>query len=340
MYNGSKIKERVFFILYNVAVIIVFISFLELAFQYLLHHPARIPNFLLEPYRKYYSLVVRSTIQMEPACARYDEELFYTLKPGSCNFSNIEFNDGFKINTLGTRDTEDALNYPEIVFLGDSFTMGWGVAQDSCFVSQIKRTKNRKILNAGISSYGTVRELKLLKRVESDSLKTIVIQYHPNDTDENKAFYDSNNSLKISSQDDYNDYSKEVRGRPKYFFGKHTAFIGKFVIKEIIESRKQISSSVVDNKEAKYFLNALLHSPVPLQGIDIVVFEASNYNQSDSFLDQLRHEMEINTYPDYIKRIKIINLGDILSDKDHYILDEHLNIAGHKKIADKLSQIL
>lgn len=340
MYDGGKIKKTVFFILYNVLVVIVFIGLMELAFQFLLHHPANIPNFLLEPYRKYYSLVVRSTIQMEPSCARYDKNLFYTLKPGSCNFSNLEFTNKFDINTLGTRDAEDALNDPEIVFLGDSFTMGWGVDQDSCYVNRIKHQTNRKILNAGISSYGTVRELKILERVQRDSLKTIVIQYHPNDAEENKAYFENGNNLKISSREDYDNYSKEVRARPNYFFGKHTAFIGKFIIKDFIESRKQWKKSEDENNDAKYFINALKHSPVPLQGIDIVVFEASNYNQSDSFLEQLRHEMETNIYPDYIKRIKIINLGDILSDNDHYILDEHLNPTGHKKIADKLSQIL
>jgi hypothetical protein len=341
MYNGSsKIKKRLFFILYNVAVVIVFIGLMELVFQYLLQHPANIPNFLLEPYRKYYSLVVRSTIQMEPACARYDEKLFYTLKPGSCTFSNIEFSNDFNINSLGTRDIESALHYPEIIFLGDSFTMGWGVDQDSSYVGRIKHKTNKKILNAGISSYGTVRELKLLERIQRDSLKTLVIQYHSNDAGENKIFYENDNNLKISSHEEYDRYAREVRARPNYFFGRHTAFIGKFVLKGIIESRHQGKKSELENNGVKYFLNALKHSPVPLQGINIVVFEASNYNQSDSFLDQLRHEMEINTYPDYIKRIKIINLGDILSDEDHYILDEHLNLAGHKKIADKLSQIL
>jgi hypothetical protein len=340
MYNGGKIKKRLFFILYNAAVVIVFVSLLELAFQFLLHHPANIPNFLLEPYRKYYSLVMRSTIQMEPACARYDEKLFYTLKPGSCTFSNIEFNNKFEINTLGTRDIESALHYPEVVFLGDSFTMGWGVDQDSSYVSRIKHQTNKKILNAGISSYGTVRELKILERIQRDSLKTLVIQYHSNDAEENKMFYENDNILKISSRDDYYRYSRQVSARTKYFFGKHTAFIGKFILKDAIERGNHGEKSEPENNDVKYFINVLKHSPVPLQGIDIVVFEASNYNQSENFLDQLRHEMEINNYPDYIKRIKIINLGAILSDEDHYRLDEHLNSAGHKKIADKLSQIL
>ncbi len=65
-------------------------------------------------------------IQFEPRCARYDPELTYTLRPGVFYFSGKKFNNEFRVNSLGVRDTEDSLVAPEVVVLGDSVAMGWG----------------------------------------------------------------------------------------------------------------------------------------------------------------------------------------------------------------------
>lgn len=108
----------------------------------------------------------RSIVQYEPACARYDAELTYTLRPGTCWFANREFDVELRINSLGVRDDEAALTAPEIVVLGDSFTMGWGVAQEQAFPHRLARLTGRRVLNAGVSSYGTARELEMYRRVD------------------------------------------------------------------------------------------------------------------------------------------------------------------------------
>jgi len=333
---SSKARKALPFILYNIVVVALFLGVIEFTLHSLLHHSSQVPKFLLTAYRKYYAWSVRSTIQMEPACAQYDSSLFYTLKPGHCTFSNLEFTHDLLINSLGVRDTEAALNSPEIIFLGDSFTMGWGVPEDSCYVRHYGKTKNKRVLNAGISSYGTIRELRLLSRIKRDSLKILVIQYHDSDILENREFITNDNTLKISSRDAYEKYSRNVRAQSGYFFGKHTAFIGKYWVKDIMGHFREKAKP----DEAKSFTNALLHSPVPLTGINIVVFETFSYNHERTFLDDLKKEIDNNSYPDYIKNIKIVKLEGILSTGDYYILDDHLNSSGHKKIADKLLQIL
>jgi hypothetical protein len=66
--------------------------------------------------------------------------------------------DQFVVNTIGVRDNQRSLTQPEIVVAGDSYAMGWGVQQDESFPELIERRTGRRVLNAAVSSYGTVRE--------------------------------------------------------------------------------------------------------------------------------------------------------------------------------------
>ena len=331
-------KQRLIFILYNLVVVCGILCLLELTFQYLINHPARIPKSILKPFQHYYSYNFRNTIQMDTACARYDSGLFYTLKPGICCFNNVEFETALTINNLGTRDSEEATQNPEIIFLGDSFTMGWGTPDDSCFTAFVKHKTPRKILNAGISSYGTAREIKLLSRLDTDSLRTLVIQYHNNDFEENQEYVKGPFKLKISNERTYLDFTEKVRKRSAYYFGKHCANLAYNTLKNITGKYDLYK---FDPEEVRDFISVLEHSAVPLDNVQIIFFETCSYNNYISkFSDELQTEIQNKTYPDYIRNIKILKLEGILTDNDYYILDDHIRPSGHKKIADKLLQIL
>src|SRR4029077_2394599 len=71
----------------------------------------------------------RHIVQLDERTARYDPELLYTLRPGQFTFSNVEFSTPYVVNSLGVRDDERSLAQPEIVVVGDSYAMGWGVQQ-------------------------------------------------------------------------------------------------------------------------------------------------------------------------------------------------------------------
>ena len=331
-------KQRLIFILYNLIVVGGIMCLLELTFQYLISHPAKIPKAFLAPFQHYYSYNFRNTIQMDTTCARYDSGLFYTLKPGLCRFNNVEFKTDLTINNIGTRDSEDATHDPEIIFLGDSFTMGWGTPDDSCFASFVKRATPHKTLNAGISSYGTAREIKLLNRLDTDSLKTLVIQYHNNDFEENREYVNGPFNLKISSEDAYLNFTEKVKKRSAYYFGKHCANLAYNTLKLITG---HYDNYKFNPKEVRDFISVLEHSAVPLDNVQIIFFETCSYNNYISkFSDELESEIQNKTHPDYIRKIKIIKLGGILTDNDYYILDDHIKPSGHKKIADKLLKII
>ena len=335
MTAQKSIKDRVIFILYNLTIVFVFLAISEGVIRYCLHHPNVIPGGMRVAFSSYYAEHLRSTIQMEPACAVYDTGLFYTLKPGKCTFENLEFKTELEINNAGVRDHDAALHNPEVIFLGDSFTMGWGIPQDSTYASLAGQALGGKSLNAGISSYGTVRELEILKRFNRDSLKTIVIQYHYSDLMENKEFADHHDSLIISSPEKYKQTSDMVRKRNGYFFGKHTSLLTKFLLKKMtgkIESRP-----LTGKDDVTYFIHALQALGGQIQDKNIVVFEiASHGNTGNAFLTELKNEITNDKYPAFIRNMKIVDVQPQLTESDYFILDDHINTSGHVKVSHEL----
>ena len=78
--------------------------------------------------------------------------------------------------------------------------MGWGVKQNETFPQVFEQITGLKTLNGGISSYGTPREIMLLKKLNLEKTQYIFIQYDKNDLAENKKFL-KDGFLKISSKE-------------------------------------------------------------------------------------------------------------------------------------------
>jgi len=79
----------------------------------------------------------------------------------------------FKINSQGFRDREFSVkkdeNVKRIMFLGDSFTLGWGVPFDSIYSKKLERGINKtepkfEVINLGIGNYNTSMEIELFKQ--------------------------------------------------------------------------------------------------------------------------------------------------------------------------------
>ena len=108
-----KIRRRI-----TVYGIILFIScvLLELSLNILLSHSSILKGIYKYPYanpfRQYYYSSDMKMAQYLPECARYDEDLSYTLRPGTCRFKNREFDVELRINSAGLRDDESSLARP------------------------------------------------------------------------------------------------------------------------------------------------------------------------------------------------------------------------------------
>lgn len=117
----------------------------------------------------------------------------HARRPGpghTCRVAGREYVVEYTANRAGLRDSDDALSRAEIVVLGDSHGMGWGVQGEQSFPKCLQGITGRRVLHASMSSsYGTAREMTLLERLALPA-GTLVIQYSDNDFVENKPYVD------------------------------------------------------------------------------------------------------------------------------------------------------
>lgn len=285
----------------------------------------------------------RALIQFDPQCARYDAGLAYTLKPGTCTFENIEFRSEVHVNRLGLRDDEVSLEGPEVIVLGDSHAMGWGVEHDRTFVRVLARKSGLKILNAAISSYGTVREMMLLDRLDVSRLRVLVVQYSDNDLVENRTFREHGDRLPILSETQYHDVTRYYAGQRSYYPGKYIyRLFMKGLRLESPEPGQVTMEPATPMDEATLFINALAHAGrAPLNNVQVIVFEVNEQlQQRRPFIDALESAKRNDAYPPFVEQLTAIDVSSVLTPSHFFVLDDHLNARGHQAVGEKIGEAL
>jgi lysophospholipase L1-like esterase len=96
-----------------------------------------------------------------------------------------DFNFYYYINSLSLRNKEIAIEDDaqfRILVLGDSQTFGYGVGQDDTFCAQLEHLlhdnghKNTRVLNGGVTAYGTFEEYWKLKRIIHEIKPHVVLE--------------------------------------------------------------------------------------------------------------------------------------------------------------------
>jgi len=176
---------------------------------------------VLQPLARYLYSLDWTTVHLLPECGEYDPELTYRLRPGTCTFSELEFDTEYRINSLGVRDDEASLDAPRIVVLGDSFAMGWGVEQQEGFPAVLEDLSGSKVLNAGVSSYATAREFGMLERIDLSRARYLIVQYASNDVEENRLYGSSGNRIPVRDDAWYEDQVRAHTRNRSYRPGKY-----------------------------------------------------------------------------------------------------------------------
>ena len=343
MTRRRRLIRTVTFLLFNV---IVAVAIVEVMFVTVMSAPSvagAMPRNVRLLFQQVYRHFNRSLIQFEPACSHYDPELTYILKPGRCTFSNIEFSTELLINHLGLRDEEAALEAPDVIVLGDSYVMGWGVQQEETLSRVLARASGLKVLNAGVSSYGTVRALKLLDRLDTSNLKVLVVQYNSTDLVENWTFRERGGTLPTLSASEYQDIVDWYREQRGYWPGKYVyrlfAKLSRLEAPEPHVTRVPPLSSL---QEAEVFLNVLARGGrTSLEGVRVIVFEASEeIRPPRSFLANVAVVSRREDQPVFIQRLRALDVAPLLEESDFYHLDDHLRASGHERIGRALAAIV
>jgi lysophospholipase L1-like esterase len=300
---------------------------------------------LQKPFADYYQEYDRSIITFDKKKAHYDSRLFYMLKPDTTlAFDNVEFKTTVHTNAKGLRDDNASLVKPQIICLGDSYTFGWGVDDKVSFPDQLEKQSGYKVLNAGVSSFGTARELALLNQLDTSNLKYLIIQYCDNDAPENNAFVKNNYRLEISPESTYNLNVSQLDDLQKYFPGKVFLLTAGDFFTQPYQFTKTVIKSKLRKKgvEARTFLEILRHSNINFNKVKVIVTYLVPFDTlTDPFIQEvetIRHEEPYNRF--FGHNLQILDLSNCLLRQDYFTLDIHLNAFGQETVANALAQTI
>jgi len=268
--------------------------------------------------------------QTNKNCSKFDKNLLYAPVVGECIFSNPEFITKLNFDSnrrLNMIDDDIGDDENIIAVLGDSIAMGWGVNDDETFSYNLQKIINKKVINLGVSSYGTVREIKRLKLNKFyDQIDTVIIQYHLNDIYENKSLDIS----KTYSIDEYKEYFSNK---------KNNLNIIIYLLKNYKKSLRLLFSHLNDlffenDRKEKHNLTEhldnlekVINQNLKGEGKRVIVFLINPPHQEIIYEENKKYE-----------NFEFMNFK---VQKEHlFVIDDHINKNGHRYIGKKLYSYL
>ena len=322
------------FILIAVIIVIILI-FLEIWMYGLVHYPDVLRLFSRRLQNSISYLYIqgdRKIMQFQKGLGQHSPDLGYTFKPGTFVFTEIEFSNEYRVNSLGVRDDEAALDGPEIVLLGDSFGLGWGVDQAQTFIKLLEAKTGHKTLNTCVPSYGTVREMMMLRKVDPSGLKCLILQYCGDDYDENHHYYANGNRAQIMRAETFQQLTELHSRSKKYYPGKYLGLKIKKKSREWI-LKPPSSDNGPSLSDVDLFLHVLKQNADIVSHLPLIVFEMNGINQTNTFTTVLKKKATEPDQPLFIRNMIILDMSQFLEDRHFYVLDGHLNAAGHAVVA-------
>lgn len=266
---------------------------------------------------------------------RHDAKLGYRYNEGSFDYSTSEFETTLAFNSQGLRSSEEALQAPQIIFLGDSVTMGTGVEGNETFAYLVTKEFGWCGLNAGVGSYGTPREMELLRQLDTSALRWIVLQHHGNDAPENQAFYRANGNLSVMSEETFEKLHEEEQSKKNFGLLKH---LRAFIYGHLEARRRELGREVAPQEKTSAFLFALEGATSHLpEGVRLLLIDTDGYGvYSPVFGNLVAEKARSGNYPPWIKSLTFVNLSEVMGPEDGFVLDSHPNARGHANIAREI----
>ena len=276
--------------------------------------------------------ILRESASERSLTYRYDADLGWAPIPDSSSIITTARTIHVQHNSLGFRDIEverDAR--PAMLFIGDLFVWGVDAEADERFTDLLRsRNTNFRIVNAGISGYGTDQEYLLLQRIWPTIQPNVVVL----------IFCTANDRLDNGTNIRYDGYQKPyfasapdgrmvLRGQPvptsrqlyikQNWLVKHLwlARLGAFAYVEILHPQL----FVPDPTEK---LVSKIHEFVEAHGAKLAV----GLQLRD---DKLVHYLEA-------ERIPFVTFDGAEAYSDRY--GAHWTPEGHKLVAKRLSELL
>ncbi len=295
-----------------------------------LHHPDAVPRRCLPVLRQLHLATEMHMPQFDAACARWDPALTYTLRPPGCTIDGPEFHVRYDVNAMGVRDGADALDAPAIIVLGDSYAMGWGVARERAFPAVLGRRLGVRVLDAGVSSYGTARELGLLARLDRSALRALVVQYCWNDNRENRTWVRGGGRLPTASRAEWERLVSEHASARRYWPGKYVVTLLTMLARGAGPGQAQARPPEVD-RAADDFVAVLEGHRGLLVDTPVVVLPLCA--RARAMAAALRERAATAPAGSVTSRVSVVEAPPHIRDRQRFTLDGHLNAGGHRRVA-------
>ena len=284
-------------------------------------------------------------------CTQYDEDLLYRPKDGACRFANLEFDTNVTFDSFARLD-EIKQHRINILVIGDSYAMGWGVNDTDTFAYRLEQQLNVNVVNAAVSSYGTARQFQFAEKFHRREYDLIIIQYCDNDFGENFNFLANSISYPRPRTLFETMRSATPLKVPSLFSVSINSYIQLYEkFKAVLFQNKQ-----VDTQNKPVVTVSTAHSisdPVPrpinkrnwLTHNDYLLrivrkFRPQFVNPPILITYANSHNRQFLNFPEHQTKDNIHFLAPNLTDRDYYVLDAHMNKKGHAKLAELLAEYI
>lgn len=324
----------------SLVIFIAVIAVAESACIFLFNHPQRIPSWLTPAFEQYYNNYSRDILQYNRQISEYDTALFYRMKPNNRSlFSNKMFSDSIFTEEHGFRNAPVETGTVTTICLGDSYTLGWGTEQNECYPRQLETILKSPVLNTGMSSYGTAREVESVRHLHLSNLQNVVIQFCNNDIPENESYVQNNYKLQVSPRSVYDSACNVLYWSNLYFPGKYFCTISKLLLRSKPEAVSKTTVATLDGKKAAHdFLAIIKNAGWDFEHVRLVVFNIDEAYDPVGFIPELEQQLEMPENKSFFKdHVYVIHIASLFAPSDYYPLDKHLKVSGHQKLASAIA---
>lgn len=325
----NRIKIAYYFFL--TLIFSIFLFFVSISFFILINYlNLKLPDkfYLHKLQKKIYFFGSRNIWQYNENCSIIDDNLIYIPSLNPCRFKNIEFDTILNFDENGRIPEKKITNYQSsIVILGDSHAMGWGVNDNQTFASKLNNLIDSPVLNFGVSSYATEREIqRLINWKHKDLVDLIIIQYCENDLEENLNF-------PIKKEIAMNKYKSNKKSVSMNLFFKILRVYYNS-IKDIFYKNQFFNIDINFNNSKKHkenILRILNNYQKYLEDKRIIIFYSNEWGKKFD-----KDWAEVIKYGNI--KIEFVDLN--FKTYHYFKIDDHLNELGHEYAANQLYKLI
>lgn len=259
-----------------------------------------------------YSRVTYVKYHVPLECFQGDNVLNHSHVPGkTCPFVTREWNVNYGMNSFGFRDGNRTLEKPantfRILMLGDSFTEGWGVAQDKTFSALLENKLNSlsrgrfEVINMGVAGYSPLLEYLQLKNIGLEFKPDLVIlnfdytDFADDIAYEELATFDENHNP-VSVRPGLSDKLKSFAYWAQEFNEDNIIVVGNGIVRDLLVFSEKHSVLFRKLVVAK-FLEGDINSKLKEPGSDSFVLPERNFQLISNMLRPKNTPFFVVLYP-------------------------------------------